>query len=74
MNKLLLLFVAATLGSCSTMESAVGAVDGAVRSVPLVGDVYGVGSDVVGSVYDTGKDVVDGAVDMVMPDGEESDS
>jgi hypothetical protein len=66
MKNLILILSAAFLGSCTAVES----VDDAVRSVPLVGDVYGLGSDVVGGVYNVGKDAVEGAVDMVTPDEE----
>ena len=72
MKNLFLILSAACLGSCATVESAVETVDDAVRSVPLVGDVYGVGSDVVGGVYNVGKDAVEGAVDLVTPDEEET--
>jgi len=70
MKNLILILSAAFLGSCTAVESAVESADDAVRSVPLVGDVYGLGSDVVGGVYNVGKDAVEGAVDMVTPDEE----
>ena len=65
MKRLTLFFVAALMCSCSTVKDVVGTADDAVRSVPLVGDVYGIGSDVVGTVYGAGEGVVEGVADTV---------